>query len=221
RCGRGRWPTPPPARRTRRAESTTTWPSLLGPSCRTPGTAPLVRKPCRRAFHHRGTGCRELASSGAHPATEVTTWVGKAATSGELTRHPRPLLPGAGLPESGNRTNPATARYGTHEPEPAMSTTRMIAAAQERRVTVVAEDGVALAVREYGPRDAELTVVLAHGHCLRTESWAQVRDALLREYAGARVVCYDHRGHGDSAAAPHRTYQLDRKSTRLNSSHVK
>src|SRR5690606_17168619 len=43
----------------------------------------------------------------------------------------------------------------------------------------------------------------------RTESWAQVRDALLREYAGARVVCYDHRGHGDSAAAPHRTYQLD------------
>lgn len=90
-----------------------------------------------------------------------------------------------------------------------MSTTRTIAATPGRRVTVVADDGVALAVREYGPRDAELTVVLAHGHCLRTESWADVRDALLREYAGARVVCYDHRGHGASAAAPYQSYHLD------------
>ncbi|MFB8274422.1 alpha/beta fold hydrolase [Nocardia colli] len=79
----------------------------------------------------------------------------------------------------------------------------------ERRATVSTEDGVALAVREYGPRNAELTVVLLHGHCLRTESWTYVRDALLRQYSGARVVCYDHRGHGDSAAAARQTYNLE------------
>ncbi|MGY1941973.1 alpha/beta fold hydrolase [Nocardia asiatica] len=79
----------------------------------------------------------------------------------------------------------------------------------ERRVTVATADGVALAVREYGPRDADRTVVLLHGHCLRTESWTYVRDELLRRYPGARVVCYDHRGHGDSAAASRMTYNLD------------
>nr|WP_280495707.1 alpha/beta fold hydrolase [Nocardia farcinica] len=91
-----------------------------------------------------------------------------------------------------------------------MSQPRILAAAAERRVTVTTDDGVALAVREYGPRGAELTVVLVHGHCLRSESWTAVRDELLRRHPHARVLCYDHRGHGDSAAAPRHTYQLDR-----------
>ncbi|MEU2033785.1 alpha/beta fold hydrolase [Nocardia amamiensis] len=90
-----------------------------------------------------------------------------------------------------------------------MSISSTIAATAERRATVSTEDGVALAVREYGPRDADLTVVLLHGHCLRTESWAYVRHALLRRYTGARIVSYDHRGHGDSAAASGRTYNLE------------
>ncbi|BDT90342.1 alpha/beta fold hydrolase [Nocardia sputorum] len=90
-----------------------------------------------------------------------------------------------------------------------MSILNAIAATAERRATVWTEDGVALAVREYGPRDADLTVVLLHGHCLRTESWTYVRTELLRRYAGARIVCYDHRGHGESAVASRRTYNLD------------
>ncbi|MGK8523044.1 alpha/beta fold hydrolase [Nocardia asteroides] len=90
-----------------------------------------------------------------------------------------------------------------------MSIPSTIPTAAQRRAVVSTDDGVALAVREYGPRDAELTVVLLHGHCLRTESWTYVRNALLRRYAGARVVCYDHRGHGDSATAPRQTYNLD------------
>ncbi|MGW4716459.1 alpha/beta fold hydrolase [Nocardia sp. NPDC004260] len=90
-----------------------------------------------------------------------------------------------------------------------MSTLSTIAATEERRATVWTEDGAALAIREYGPRDADLTVVLLHGHCLRSESWTYVRDELLRRYAGARIVCYDHRGHGESAAAPPRTYNID------------
>ncbi|MCU1641317.1 MAG: alpha/beta hydrolase [Nocardia sp.] len=89
-----------------------------------------------------------------------------------------------------------------------MSISSTIAASAERRATVSTEDRVALAVREYGPRNAKLTVVLLHGHCQRTESWTDVRDALLRRYPGARVVCYDHRGHGDSATASRQTYNL-------------
>ncbi|MFE7746512.1 alpha/beta fold hydrolase [Nocardia sp. NPDC057455] len=90
-----------------------------------------------------------------------------------------------------------------------MSIPSTIPTAAERRATVRTEDGVALAVREYGPRDADLTIVLLHGHCLRSESWTYVRDALLRRHSGARIVCYDHRGHGESAAAPRQTYNLE------------
>ncbi|WP_159849334.1 alpha/beta fold hydrolase [Nocardia sp. CY41] len=89
-----------------------------------------------------------------------------------------------------------------------MSIRTTISTVAQRRVTVSTRDGVALAVREYGPRDADRTVVLLHGHCLRSESWTYVRDALLRRYPDARVVCYDHRGHGDSAAASRKTYNL-------------
>lgn len=90
-----------------------------------------------------------------------------------------------------------------------MSISSTLVTSAQRRATVSTVDGVALAVREYGLRRAELTVVLLHGHCLRTESWTDVRDALLRQYSGARVVCYDHRGHGDSAAASRQTYNLE------------
>ncbi|MEV6066732.1 alpha/beta hydrolase [Nocardia sp. NPDC052001] len=89
-----------------------------------------------------------------------------------------------------------------------MSGLEAIGSSAERRVTVITADGVALAVREYGPRAAELTVVFLHGHCMRAESWNEVRDELVREYPGARVVCYDHRGHGDSGNAPRNSYTL-------------
>ncbi|MRH92242.1 alpha/beta fold hydrolase [Nocardia sp. SYP-A9097] len=84
-----------------------------------------------------------------------------------------------------------------------------LAHAAPTHLTVRTEDGVDLAVRAYGPADAELTVVLLHGHCSRAALWTRIRDALLRRYPEARVVCYDHRGHGDSAAASWRTYNLE------------
>ncbi|MFE3543660.1 alpha/beta fold hydrolase [Nocardia sp. NPDC059177] len=91
-----------------------------------------------------------------------------------------------------------------------------IAHSAQRRVQVSTRDGVELTVREYGPRSAELTVVLVHGHCLRTESWSDVREALRREHPGARVVCYDHRGHGESATAPRQTYNLEQLADDLH-----
>ncbi|PBC36792.1 alpha/beta hydrolase [Rhodococcus sp. ACS1] len=79
----------------------------------------------------------------------------------------------------------------------------------QRRTTVSADDGVSLAVREYGPTDAPMTIVFLHGHCLSAESWILVRDELMRQYTDARIVSYDHRGHGDSDVAPAATYTLE------------
>lgn len=77
-------------------------------------------------------------------------------------------------------------------------------------------DGLDLYVRVDGPpdpADAELTVVLAHCWTSDHDSWRyQVRD-LLAEYGGhdtrVRVVSYDHRGHGASAATPRHAATID------------
>ncbi len=92
-----------------------------------------------------------------------------------------------------------------------MSTIALRAADYDgRRVTVIADDGTALAVREFGSPGAALTVVFVHGHCLRTESWSFVRDELLRQWGPeTRMVFYDHRGHGESGAADPATYTID------------
>ncbi|WP_194832428.1 alpha/beta fold hydrolase [Nocardia sp. XZ_19_369] len=78
------------------------------------------------------------------------------------------------------------------------------------RVTVSAADGVPLSVRVFGTDTAPLTVVFAHGHCLRTESWRFLRDQLLNQWgAETRMVFYDHRGHGESGQAHPSTYTID------------
>lgn len=78
-------------------------------------------------------------------------------------------------------------------------------------ITVSADDGVPIAVREFGSPDAPITVVFAHGHCLRTESWVLLREHLMRHWDvdDTHMVFYDHRGHGDSGVADPRTYTID------------
>ncbi|MEZ0366600.1 alpha/beta fold hydrolase [Mycobacterium sp. pUA109] len=76
---------------------------------------------------------------------------------------------------------------------------------------VVTSDGVRLSVRDYGPQGAAHTVVLLHGLCLDQESWAiQVAELTDRGGEAVRVITYDHRGHGNSAGAPMRTYRIAR-----------
>jgi pimeloyl-ACP methyl ester carboxylesterase len=71
-------------------------------------------------------------------------------------------------------------------------------------------DGVRLAVCDTGPRSAEHTVVFLHGLCLNQASWERQITYLLRRYGrSVRVISYDHRGHGRSAAAPMNTYRID------------
>lgn len=64
-------------------------------------------------------------------------------------------------------------------------------------------DGLDLHVHVEGPRDADLTVVLAHCWTSDHDSWRyQVRDLRHRYGDRVRVMTYDHRGHGASDEAP-------------------
>ncbi|MBK1783983.1 alpha/beta fold hydrolase [Prauserella cavernicola] len=74
-----------------------------------------------------------------------------------------------------------------------------------RTSTVAADDGSPISVEEIDPEDGgtpRLTVVGVHGFALSRLSWHFQRRALtsLRE-PRVRQVYYDHRGHGQSAAA--------------------
>ncbi|ORV41329.1 alpha/beta hydrolase [Mycolicibacter engbaekii] len=82
---------------------------------------------------------------------------------------------------------------------------------QDHSSVVVTDDGVELAVRDVGPRNAPLTVVFAHGFCLRMGSFHFQRARLAAEWGDqVRMVFYDQRGHGDSGVAPPETYTVPR-----------
>jgi pimeloyl-ACP methyl ester carboxylesterase len=79
----------------------------------------------------------------------------------------------------------------------------------DRSYLVTTPDGVPLAVREVGPTDAPLTVVFAHGFCLRMGSFHFQRMRLSEEWgAQVRMIFYDQRGHGRSGEAPPETYTV-------------
>jgi pimeloyl-ACP methyl ester carboxylesterase len=65
-----------------------------------------------------------------------------------------------------------------------------------RELTAVSADGTRIHIEEYGRLDGP-TVVLAHGWTCSTLFWAPVVRALSADF---RVVAYDQRGHGRSAA---------------------
>ena len=79
-----------------------------------------------------------------------------------------------------------------------------------RQLLVRTGDGVSLAVGDTGPPMAEHTVVFLHGLCLNQGSWERQIGYLVGRYGrSVRVISYDHRGHGRSAAAPMSTYRIE------------
>ena len=75
--------------------------------------------------------------------------------------------------------------------------------ARDRWSTVSADDGTSLAVREVGPAHAAITVVFCHGFCLHSEAWDRQCTTLSDLWGNqARLVLFDHRGHGRSGHGP-------------------
>jgi pimeloyl-ACP methyl ester carboxylesterase len=75
---------------------------------------------------------------------------------------------------------------------------------------VTTADGARLHVLDYKPSTPKHTVVLLHGLCLDKDTWAiQIRQLICRWGATVRIIAYDHRGHGESDAAPMHTYRID------------
>jgi pimeloyl-ACP methyl ester carboxylesterase len=75
---------------------------------------------------------------------------------------------------------------------------------QAERTGVITPDGVRLHVEATGSPDAPVTVVLVHGWTCSTRSWHHQLSGLPQVLGSSavRVVAYDHRGHGQSEAAP-------------------
>ena len=79
----------------------------------------------------------------------------------------------------------------------------------DRGCVITTPDGVPLVVREVGPVTAPLTVIFAHGFCLRMGSFHFQRAALGERWGEqVRMVFYDQRGHGQSGSAPIGTYTV-------------
>ena len=79
----------------------------------------------------------------------------------------------------------------------------------DRSYVVTTPDGVDLAVREVGPEDARLTVVFAHGFCLRMGAFYFQRARLTEQWGKqVRMVFYDQRGHGQSGEASPDSYTV-------------
>lgn len=88
----------------------------------------------------------------------------------------------------------------------------------DRSCVVTTPDGVPLAVREVGPESAPLTVVFAHGFCLRMGSFHFQRARLTEQWGKqVRMVFYDQRGHGQSAEASPDTYTVEQLGQDLES----
>lgn len=82
---------------------------------------------------------------------------------------------------------------------------------QAERAEVETADGVRLHVETAGSLDAPVTVLLAHGWTCSTRSWHHQLEGLPRVLGSSavRVVAYDHRGHGQSEAAPAGSTRID------------
>lgn len=86
-----------------------------------------------------------------------------------------------------------------------------------RQQRILTRDGTSLAVSQWGRPDAHSTAVFLHGLCLDRTAWdAQIHEVTKRFDGRARVIGYDHRGHGESSPTPIHTYNVDQLADDLD-----
>lgn len=76
-----------------------------------------------------------------------------------------------------------------------------------RKLTVLADDGVALHTEIDGPDGAPVTVIFSHGFTLNQDSWHYQRRDLAA--LGCRLVFWDHRSHGLSGRSAPENENID------------
>src|SRR5262249_44663226 len=186
-------------------------------------------KATRRSCSDRAAGASPPRRTGRLCwAPSTTRWSPvRGAASPEPTARPKPLSPnesrrrqrnkawlagGAGLTAVativGTTAARSVARRTTLVEDPYADEDFEILE-HDRSSVVTTFDGVELAVREVGPQDARLTVVFAHGFCLRMGAFHFQRARLTEEWGSqVRMVFYDQRGHGCSGEASPDTYTV-------------
>lgn len=121
-------------------------------------------------------------------------------------------------------TEPSNLRVGarpenaqTNSTRTATPTAGHTTARRQRQLSVLTDDGTALACTDYGDPDAPHTIVFLHGLCLKSTIWTPLIDQLTSLYGPeVRIIGYDHRGHGRSAAAPASSYTISRLAADLS-----
>ena len=98
---------------------------------------------------------------------------------------------------AGHRVAHRTVLAARTSPDPDVLRGADVQALREHRVRTA--DGIGLHVEEYGDAAARVTIVLTHGWTLSGRLWSGVLGPLAKT---ARVLVYDHRGHGRSDRAP-------------------
>lgn len=163
----------------------------------------------RRKRPLRATLDERLARGAAKSAERLSQ---KADPPGAGIRKKAGLMAGvAGLTAVGTAAGVSTARALRHRQliEDAYRGEDFALLDADRGFVVTADDGTPLVVREVGPVTAPLTVVFAHGFCMRMGSFHFQRAALAEQWGDqVRMVFYDQRGHGQSAEAPVDTYTV-------------
>lgn len=81
---------------------------------------------------------------------------------------------------------------------------------EDRASVVSADDGIELAVREFGPSDAPVTAIFIHGFSNRMTSFHLQRRLLSQRWGtDVRMVFFDLRGHGLSGQPPDEHCSID------------
>lgn len=85
-----------------------------------------------------------------------------------------------------------------------------------QRFPVTTADKLPLATTKFGPKIADLTVILLHGLMSNSDSWRCQTSHLMSSHSDLGGIAYDHRGHGHSGRGCTRDNTLEQLACDLD-----